>query len=483
MSDMLDLPLDPARITAPIIGVADVEPGTRVVPIHVVSTAGFERLKARLEPRELAYLADRQFGAEPGQVRRVPGEDGTTKLVLLGAGERGRDEEGELRVGALGARLPEGHYRIDALPRGWDAERAALAFALGTYRFDPYLRDRKARPTLVLGKDRNVEEVSLLARAIHYGRGLIDMPAGDMGPEALEATARHLAKAYGAEVSSVVGRELLERNYPMIHAVGRAAHEAPRLVEFEWGDPSHPRLAIIGKGITFDTGGVNMKSSTGARLMKKDMGGAAHALSLAMAIMGAKLPLRLHCLIAIAENAVGAGAYRPGDILQSRAGITVEIDNTDAEGRLVMGDALAKATESDPALIMDFATLTGAARVALGPSIPPFFSNREGPVDSVVETAMAHADPVWRLPLWQPYNSLLASPIADCKNAGGSFAGAVTAGLFLERFVDGRPWMHFDVYGWNPTSRPATPKGAEIYAVRALFAWLKGGGLNSDLSK
>ncbi|MGB6318997.1 MAG: leucyl aminopeptidase family protein, partial [Litorimonas sp.] len=323
--------------------------------------------------------------------------------------------------------------------------------------------------------------VSDTVAATALGRDLINTPAGDMGPVALQAAAEALAEQHGASVSTVIGDALLEQNYPMIHAVGRAAHEAPRLVELEWGDASHPRLALIGKGITFDTGGVNMKGASGARLMKKDMGGAAHALALSSMIMAARLPIRLHCLLAIAENAVSANAYRPGDILPSRAGLTVEIDNTDAEGRLVLGDALVKATESDPVLMIDFATLTGAARVALGPQLPPFFTNRPHLHDLVARHAMAELDPLWPMPLWQPYHAMLRSPIADMKNSGGSFAGAVTAALFLERFVDDRPWMHFDVYGWNPSNRPGHPKGADVYAVRGLFAWLASGGLNTPM--
>ena len=474
-----ELPIDPREVAVPLIAGRDLAPGTDVVPVHVVTPAGTERLRARLSARDLGYMDERQFTGETGQLVRLPGQDGRTHLVLLGAGEPGKDNEGELRAGRLSRSLPPGHYRFDALPREWDGARAAIGWALGAYQFTPYLSDRREAPTLVLGEDDAVAETALIARAVVFGRQLIDSPAGDTGPANLEASVRHLADMFDADVSSIVGRELLERNYPMIHAVGRAAHEAPRLVEIVWGDPSHPRLAIVGKGITFDTGGVNMKGAAGARLMKKDMGGAAHALALSMMVMGAKLPVRLHTLIPIAENAVSAGAYRPGDILRSRAGLTVEIDNTDAEGRLVLADALAKAVEGDPKLVIDFATLTGAARVALGPALPPFFSNREGPVDSLLDTAMEHADPFWRMPLWQPYNADLASPVADMKNSGGRFAGAITAALFLERFVGGRPWMHFDVYGWNPASRPASPKGAEIYAVRGLFAWLKGGGLNA----
>jgi len=312
------------------------------------------------------------------------------------------------------------------------------------------------------------------------GRDLINTPSNDMGPAALGKAAQDLAEKFGASVTVTEGQALLDNNFPMIHAVGRAAHEAPRLVEFEWGDPSHPRLAIIGKGITFDTGGVNIKSASSARLMKKDMGGAAHTLALAHMIMANNLPLRLHVLVAIAENAVSAGAYRPGDILQSRIGKTVEIDNTDAEGRLVLGDALTKASEDNPALMIDFATLTGAARVALGPTLPPFFCNRDEFVAPVLAHCAQVKDPVWQMPLWDPYFKMLSSPIADMKNAGGGFAGSVTAALFLKQFVNNAPWMHFDVYGWNPSSKSAHPAGGEVFAIRGLYAWLKSGALNSN---
>ena len=473
--------MDVRATAVPLIAVTDVPAGERVMPIHVVTIGDFEKLKSRLEPRELAFIDDRRFGAEVGQSLRVPGEDGRTARVLLGVGEDARAGEGELQAGYLSSRLPAGHYRFEALPRGWDAATSAIGWAMGAYQYAAYLADAREAPILVLPNAEAVREAATVARGVWLGRALIDTPAGDMGPEALETVARKLAKTYDADIRAVVGRELLEQNYPMIHAVGRAAHEAPRLVEFEWGDPDHPRLAVVGKGITFDTGGVNMKGASGARLMKKDMGGSAHALALAAMIMEAGLPVRLHCLIAVAENAVSAGAYRPGDILHSRAGITVEIDNTDAEGRLVLGDALAKAVESEPKLIIDYATLTGAARVALGPQLAPFYSNREAPVDTLLDTAERVRDPFWRLPLWQPYNRYLASPIADLKNAGGRFAGSVTAALFLERFVAGRAWWHFDTYGWNPDGRPASPKGAELYGVRAVFAWLKAGGLNGRL--
>ena len=479
MTNPLDMISDPAHVRVPFLKQSKVPANVSVIPVHIMSTGEWDVLKSRLSERELAYAQDRKFAAEGGQILRVPGEDGTTAKVLMGVGETAKSGEGELQAGLLARRLPEAHYIFESLPHGWDAGVAMVGWAMGAYQFTPYLSDPKAKPILVVPDSGEAEEAELVGRAMHFGRGLIDSPAGDVGPVGLEQAARQLADEYEAELSTVVGRELLEQNYPMIHAVGRAAHEAPRLVEFEWGDPSHPRLAVVGKGITFDTGGVNMKSASGARLMKKDMGGAAHALALSMMIMGAKLPVRLHCLIAIAENAVSAGAYRPGDILTARSGLTVEIDNTDAEGRLVLGDTLVKAGEDDPRLIIDFATLTGAARVALGPQLPPFFCNREGPVEAVLSSSAAQCDPIWRMPLWQNYNRYLSSPIADMKNAGGSFAGSVTAALFLERFVGCRPWMHFDVYGWNPDLRPASPKGAELYAVRGLFAWLKGGGLNA----
>jgi len=340
------------------------------------------------------YLSERQFKAEAGQRLRLPETDGSVKRVLLGLGEN-NDETAEMRLGSLGGSLPSGYYSVGQLPSDMDARLAAIAWGMGAYRFDRYLSEKKDPPRLVLDDASAETEIIASVEATALCRNLINTPAGDMGPSALEQAAQDLAKKFEASVSSIVGEELLEQNYPMIHAVGRAAHEPPRLVEIEWGDPSHPRLAIIGKGITFDTGGVNMKSASGARLMKKDMGGAAHALALSHMIMATNLPIRLHCLLAIAENAVSANAYRPGDILQSRLGLTVEIDNTDAEGRLVLGDALTKAAEQDPAFMIDFATLTGAARVALGPHLPPMFCNRSAPVEAVARHGVAQRDPVW----------------------------------------------------------------------------------------
>lgn len=459
----------------------DVPNDEAIIPVHAVRPDNWDALKPSLSGAQSKFADANGFVGEAGQLVLLPSESGDLAAILLGCGPKDTDFDGEMRLGQLSSRQTGGYYKLAQKPDDWSDRLAAIAWGLGSYQFTRYLKETPETPQLVLDETLDAKAIADAISATALGRDLINIPAGDMGPEALHQAAQDLADKHDASFSAVVGKDLLEQNYPMIHAVGRAAHEDPRLVEIEWGDSSHPRLAIVGKGITFDTGGVNMKGASGARLMKKDMGGAAHALALSSMIMAARLPIRLHCLLAIAENAVSANAYRPGDVLSSRAGLTVEIDNTDAEGRLVLGDALAKATESDPVLMIDFATLTGAARVALGPQLPPFFTNRAHLHDAVARHGTSELDPVWPMPLWQPYHAMLRSPIADMKNSGGSFAGAVTAALFLERFVDGRPWMHFDVYGWNPSSRAGHPKGADIYAVRALFSWLASGGLNTPM--
>lgn len=460
----------------------DVTASAQVTNIHIVRPEGWDDLRNALSQAQQNFADARQFTGEAGQKLRLPGAEGTIEHVLYGAGRIEKDELGAMRAGGLSGSLPAGFYRFASLPKDWNPILADVGWGVGAYKFETYLPNQTEFPTLVVANEDRLNETRSLAEAAHLCRDLINTPAGDLGPVALHKATEDLAQEYGAEVTVTIGEDLLKENLPMIHAVGRAAHEAPRLIEFEWGDSSHPRLAIIGKGITFDTGGLNIKSASGARIMKKDMGGAAHALALAKMIMANNLPIRLHCLVSIAENAISAGAYRPGDILKSREGLTVEIDNTDAEGRLVLGDALTKAAESDPVLMMDFATLTGAARVALGPILPPFFCNREAPVSGVLAQAKRQHDPVWHMPLWQSYNAMLSSPIADMKNSGGGFAGSITAALFLERFVKDCPWMHFDVYGWCPTSYPGHPKGGDMFALRGLYHWLKAGGLNGDFS-
>jgi len=385
----------------------DVTASAKVINIHVVRPNGWEALKETLTAAQQNFANARQFKGEAGQKLPLPDEDGDIERVLYGAGRAEKDTLGAMRAGGLSGSLPAGYYRFAGLPDDWRRNQANIGWGIGAYKFETYLSSETEFPTLIIEDTERLSETRSLVQATHLCRDLINTPASDMGPIALHKAAEDLAKDYGADVAVTIGEDLLKNNLPMIHAVGRAAHEEPRLVEFEWGDPSHPRLALVGKGITFDTGGVNIKSATGARIMKKDMGGAAHALALAKMIMANNLPIRLHCLVSIAENAISAGAYRPGDILTSRAGLTVEIDNTDAEGRLVLGDALTKAAEAEPVLMIDFATLTGAARVALGPTLPPFFCNRDAPVADVMAQANRQHDPIWHMPLWQPYNSML----------------------------------------------------------------------------
>ncbi len=447
------------------------------IPIRICRPVDVDTVLAQLPEDQRAYAEAKEFSGAEGQLIIISASTGDVMLVLYGVGPADQDDLGPIRCGNLASRLKPNLYEFHSLPADWDESLAAIGWGLGAYKFDRYLKDKKTFPVVKIAHLDDADEIDNIIRAVHTGRDLINTPSNDMGPIALEGAARSLASEFSATVNVIEGEALIAENYPMIHAVGRAAHEAPRLVELNWGDDSHPRLAIAGKGITFDTGGVNIKSASGARIMKKDMGGAAHAIALAHMIMANNLPIRLHLLLAIAENAVSSGAYRPGDILPSRAGKTVEIDNTDAEGRLVLGDTLTRAGEDDPALIIDFATLTGAARVALGPNLPPFFTNRENLVAPVMRETTAAHDPVWNMPLWAPYMRYLSSPIADMKNAGGGFAGCITAALFLEQFVLGKPWMHFDVYGWNPSSRPGHPPGGEIFALRGLYNWLKSGGL------
>jgi leucyl aminopeptidase len=368
--------------------------------------------------------------------------------------------------------LPEGVYRL----ADYDASEAMLGWMLGQYRYHEYLSEPKLTgPRVLLVKEpARIAMAALQATATALVRDLVNRPAGDLGPNALEAEAKRIAKAHKAEVTVTAG-EPLETGYPLIHAVGKAAtrEHAPRLIELEWGDPRHPRIAIVGKGITFDTGGLDIKPSTGMRLMKKDMGGAAHALALAELIMAAHLPVRLHMLVAAAENSISGNAMRPGDIIKSRKGITVEIDNTDAEGRLVLADALTKAIEDKAELIIDFATLTGAARVALGPDLPAMFSNDDSVSIGLLAASKAATDPLWHMPLWAPYMEMLDSEIADMSNSGGGFAGAVTAALFLQKFVpDNVPWVHLDTFAWRPSSKPGRPKGGEALGLRAVFGYL-----------
>jgi leucyl aminopeptidase len=370
--------------------------------------------------------------------------------------------------------LPDGTYRL----AGANPGPAGLGWLLAHYRFDRYRADDKATAprTLLTGEPAQIDAIVREAEAVALVRDMVNTPALDMGPADLESEAARIAAAHDATLIVTKGSDL-ETGYPMIHAVGMAAPKdrAPRLIEIEWGNPAHPRVAIIGKGVCFDTGGLDIKPSAGMRLMKKDMGGAAHALALARLVMAARLPVRLHMLIPAVENAIAGNAFRPGDVLTSRLGLTVEIANTDAEGRLVLADALTKATEHDPSLIIDFATLTGAARVALGPDLPATFANDETLAQDVLTAAATTSDPLWRLPLHAGYDDMLKSDIADLNNApDGGFAGAVTAALFLQKFVNtATPWLHLDTFAWRPSAKPARPKGGEALGLRAVWALLQ----------
>jgi leucyl aminopeptidase len=346
-----------------------------------------------------------------------------------------------------------------------------LAWGLGAYRFDRYKKGKTAAARLIAPEGSDVDSVRRALQAVSFVRDLVNTPAGDMLPDALEAEARKLAAEFGADISVIAGDALLDGNFTMIHAVGRASATAPRLIDITWGRLDAPKLTLVGKGVCFDSGGLDIKGADGMSLMKKDMGGAANALGLARLIMSGKLDYRLRVLIPAVENAISGNAFRPGDILTSRKGLTVEIGNTDAEGRLVLADAMSLGAEDNPHCMVTLATLTGAARVALGPELPPFYCDDENFVSAVVKSASDVNDPVWRMPLWKPYQSMLASPIADLNNSpAGSFAGSVTAALFLKRFApDDGVWAHFDIYAWRAKAAPGRPVGGEAQAIRALY--------------
>lgn len=445
------------------------DPASASIPIHALRLAEADQwLRAHSEAVQgIAALHD--FKGQQGCVVLIPMPDGHIERVLLGLGS----DCDPFDVGGLSARLPKGDYHLATAPNDMAAQTVLVAWAMGHYGFDRYktLPDRGARLVPPTGTD--AKEAASIAEAVSFARDLVNTPAADMGPEALEAEAVALAGRHSAHISIVRGAELLAQNYPMIHAVGRAAAQEPRYLEFVWGPETAPKLALVGKGVTFDSGGLDIKPSTGMRIMKKDMGGAACVLALARLIMEAELAVRLSVHIAIVENAISADAFRPGDILNSRQGLTVEIDNTDAEGRLILGDALTRASELQPDLVIDMATLTGAARVAMGPDVAPFYTDDDDLAAEITSAASEVSDPVWRLPLWAPYRAELDSPIADMKNSGGPMGGSMTAALFLQRFVTTPSWVHLDVYCWNPKDRPARPAGGEATAVRAIFCMLK----------
>lgn len=424
---------------------------------------------ARLPDAARRHAEASGFEGGPGQVVILPVGAGVDALVGAGKGASAFEFAG------AAMELPEGGWALEDLPDGVDPTEAAIAFLLGSYQFTRYKAPRRAPAYLVPPQGCDIEEAARVARGVRLTRDLVNTPAGDMLPSDLEAAVRDLAEVHGASVSSIVGEDLLSQNYPMIHAVGRAADDAPRLIELEWGEEDHPRLAIVGKGVCFDSGGLDIKPSSGMRLMKKDMGGAANVLGLAEMIMSARLPVRLHVLIPAVENAISGNAFRPGDILKSRKGLTVEVGNTDAEGRLVLADAITKACEQDPDLLIDMATLTGAARVALGPELAPVYTEVEGLAEALQAQGKLCDDLIWPMPLHDGYDAWMDSDIADLSSTSShAFAGSVTAALFLRRFAsDAKAWAHFDIFAWNPGARPGRPAGGEMLGARALYRVLK----------
>lgn len=437
------------------------------IQIYLFASDEWPEAAAGLDQTIIEFANAQKFEGGAEQFVMAPNAEGAIGTILFGLGKA----TNPLSVASLANRLPAFDYEIVRSPKSWPVSWTAAGWTDGAYRFDRYLNKKADPPRLVLaGSD--YETAMREAEAIFMLRDLVNTPADDMGPDAIENEIKTLAEPYGASVSSIVGDALLSENFPLIHAVGRGADIAPRLVMLEWGDTSHPQLALVGKGVSFDTGGLNIKTGDYMRLMKKDMGGAAHAIALARLVMEAKLPVHLKLYIPTVENAVSGNAFRPGDIIKSRKGLTVEIDNTDAEGRLILADALALACEDKPDMLIDFATLTGAARVALGQDLAPFYTDDTGAARGLEDAALETGDPVWRMPLWDPYFADLKSSIADMQNSGGRMAGSITAAIFLKQFVDTENWMHLDVWAWR-TPKYGRPAGAAACGLRSVWQWLQ----------
>src|SRR5215475_398154 len=442
------------------------------VPVTFVNSTTWPELRDRLDSRARAFVDAAGFEPKAGRHVLLPSPEGALAGALF-ALEPAEDANKDLfRPGALTGILPAGAYRFANAPH--DSKLAALAFALGSYRFARYRKQEEKDLKLELPGNVDGDDLTRVVDGVYLARDLINTPSNDMGPAELEEAAHTLAGRHGASIRSVAGDDLLQENFPLVHAVGRAAARAPRLVDMTWGDPSHPKVTLVGKGVCFDTGGLDIKPESGMLNMKKDMGGAATMLALAHMLMDRGIKLRLRVLIPAVENSISGSAFRPRDVYRSRKGITVEIGNTDAEGRLILADALALADEDKPDLIADMATLTGAARVALGTEIPPFYTDEEALAGELSDCARSESDPVWRMPLWRPYEALLESKVADVNNvASGNFGGSITAALFLRRFVTAAAaWLHFDIYAWNQDTKPGRPEGGECQAARALYALL-----------
>jgi leucyl aminopeptidase len=431
---------------------------------------GLAAWRESCDARARNWVVSTGFDAAPGTISLVPGTSGDLAAILAGV----RIPMDLWSVADLSRGLPGGDYRLSPTITAEVAEGLAVGWGLGAYRYCRYRKPEREPARLVIPDGCDPAAVRRKVRGVSLVRDLVNTPAQDMMPENLGAAIEEMASGFAGEVRQIVGDELLAQGYPAIHTVGRASAHAPRLIDLRWGDETAPRLTLVGKGVCFDSGGLDMKSASGMRLMKKDMGGAAHVAGLAMMIMDARLPVRLRVLIPAVENAVSGNSYRPGDVIRARNGVAIEVDNTDAEGRVVLSDALAEACAESPELLMDFATLTGAARVGLGSEVPAFFTDSQVLADALAEAATVQADALWRLPLHRPYRRLIESKIADVANASSStYGGAITAALFLNEFVDAATaWVHFDVMAWNERARPGRPEGGEAMGLLAAFHYL-----------
>ncbi len=441
------------------------EPGAESLPLHFATPA--DLVRDGLDPAALQWARAAGFSAESGELLLLPGAEGGLAGALFGLGST--PEDSPFAAGVLARRLPRGVWHVASGPQR--PRENALGFGLGSYVFDRFRKSPPRGALLQLAGEVDATAVERQLAGVFLARDLVNLPASHMGPAALEDALRRLASHYDADVAVTVGEDLLEKGFPLIHAVGRAGSEAPRLLDMRWGRPGAPKVSLVGKGVCFDTGGLDIKPASSMLLMKKDMGGAANVMGLALMIMDAGLDVDLRVLVPAVENSISGNAFRPGDVLTSRKGLTIQIDNTDAEGRLVLADALTLADADHPDLLIDMATLTGAARVALGPDVPPFYTRDDALSGAIATAAGEEHDPLWRMPLYKPYASDLRTQIADITNApSGGLAGSITAALFLAHFVEPETaWAHFDIYAWCPKEKPHAPAGGEAQGIRALY--------------
>ena len=440
-------------------------------PLSLVTTSNYNRATKKFSKSQVRWLEENAFTGKPGSLCALPDQDGRVERVIAGID----DIENPFAIADLPKRLPAGEYTLEGSGVRNNLESLAVGWGLGAYVFNRYKKNGSAKAKLKLPNSADHQRIQETVAATYRVRDLINTPAEDMMPQHLSAVVAELAQTHDGEFTEIVGDDLLAENYPCIHTVGRASIHPPRFIELQWGNPKHPLVTLVGKGITFDSGGLDIKPAAGMRSMKKDMGGAAHAIGLAQLLMALELPIRLRLLVAAAENAISSNAFRPGDVIRTRSGITVEIDNTDAEGRLVLCDALCDACDENPDLLVDFATLTGAARVAVGTEIAAYFSNDREIANLVREAGVSTCDPTWELPLHSGYESYLKSHVADIQNAASTpFGGAITAALYLQRFVDSNTrWLHFDIMAWNNRARSGRPIGGEAMGLRAMLKSLE----------